>query len=63
MSPAVVNETVKAARDFIYPAGRKIEGNAHEKIAEFLDWSPNRVGDALAALSDIEEGAKCEGIF
>ena len=69
LSPAVINETVKAARDYLrahpkeaartggrvqHGTGSKIEA---PRIANFLDWDRHRVEEALAELSDIKAGA------
>jgi hypothetical protein len=75
MTPAIINETVKAARDFLYsPEGEKDyqelrsgggpkdkHGHTREAsaIAEFLDWDMHRVREALAEIYEIEE-AKTE---
>ncbi|MGA2301762.1 MAG: hypothetical protein ABSG77_13860 [Candidatus Acidiferrum sp.] len=68
LTPAVINETVLAARDFLHsPAGEKeykkllpATGRGKDTgdgpvIAEFLDWDRQRVKEALAEISDIEE--------
>jgi hypothetical protein len=75
MTPAVINETVKAARDYLHsPAGEKdykaLRSGSGPKdndgyirdasaIAEFLDWEMHRVREALAEIYEIEE-AKTE---
>jgi len=72
MSPAVINETVRAARDFLEKESRakNPDGHARQKkprkdgsirqcdaIAKFLSWKTNRIEMALAAIHDIESGA------
>lgn len=68
LSPAVINETVKAARDYLraHPE-EKIRARAHQRagqrgrpeasvIADFLAWDQHRVEEALAELAAIEAG-------
>lgn len=64
MSPVVINETVRAARDFIKASPDFVLTGEHKvhgrhvmssQIASFLDWPIHRVEDALAALHDLED--------
>lgn len=70
LTPAVINETVLAARDYLRVPSperhkevlelmrlRGSPGTLKERdiIAEFLDWDVSRVKEALAELSDIEQ--------
>lgn len=67
LTPAVINETVLAARDYLHsPAGEKdwkqVAGTGARNreveapaIAKFLDWDGHRVKEALAEISDIED--------
>ncbi len=62
MSPAVVNETVKVARDFLrktstHGAVRDMDWE-RKRVAKFLEWEDHKVMNALAALSDIEGGER-----
>ncbi len=68
MSPAVINETVRAAHQFLkaHPEEMKklvrTTPNKHGRnvmapaVAEFLSWKMNRVEEALASIHDIEAG-------
>ena len=66
MSPAVINETIRAARDFINQnptlrgcaTAKNSDGVLRESdvIADFLAWPVGRVQDSLAALADLEAG-------
>jgi ParB/RepB/Spo0J family partition protein len=55
MTPAVLNETVRTVRDYLVAKGKK-SVVAHE-IRKFLEWEATyKIDQALAALSDIEDG-------
>lgn len=62
LSPAVINETVKAARDYLraHPkeAGGRPAAREAARVAKFLDWSEKRIVEALASLADIGTSKK-----
>jgi len=74
MTPAVINETVKAARDFLrsaegkkehdtlsarVPPGKRKDGDG-PVVAAFLGWRVDRVEEALAEIAEIEKAPEEE---
>lgn len=65
MSPMVINETVRATLDFLKDVNSDVyakEARKHgistkaEGVAQFLNWSPRRIQEAMKAIHSIEKG-------
>jgi hypothetical protein len=62
MTPAVINETVRVARDWIARNGAITNGREGVAIAKFLDWHISRVNNALADINAISSGEIVEEV-
>src|SRR3990167_1081557 len=65
MSPAVINETVRATMEFLKDVKAGFDENKARKnglsiqgqlVADFLNWAPGRIQSAMKALHAIEKG-------